>query len=131
MFHQFVYAYNSGTKSRDHFRGVSAVVRPYYRLTKMTKIVAEVGAFDEKEYGTLEVGKAQSKVSKHGAKYTLAYAISTNAGDFWQRPEIKFYVSYMNLTADTNVFNKKGEDTIGGAKKGYDTVFGAQVEAMW
>lgn len=49
MFHQFVYAYNSGTMSRDHYRGVSAVVRPYYRLTKMTKIVAEVGAFDEKE----------------------------------------------------------------------------------
>ena len=37
----------------------------------------------------------------------------------------------MNLTADTNVFNKKGEDTIGGAKKGHDTVFGAQVEAWW
>ena len=135
MFHQFVYAYNSGTKSRDHFRGVSAVVRPYYRLTKMTKIVAEVGAFDEKEYGTLEVGKAQSKVSKHGAKYTLAYAISPNAGDFWQRPEIRFYVSHIstssNLSLNQTEFGAAPELKKGEGRMTSDNIFGVQVEAWW
>ncbi len=130
MYHQFNAAYST-SNAYDSKKTLGLVVRPYYKLTKMTKVVAELGAFVEHEkYLKHDAGKADHRTHA-GQKATLAYAISPDAGTFMSRPEIRFYVSYMNLTADTNVFNKKGEDTIGGAKKGHDTVFGAQVEAWW
>ena len=130
MFHQFNAAYST-SNDYDSKRTLGLVVRPYYKLTKMTKVIAELGAFVEHEkYLKHDAGKADHRTHA-GQKATLAYAINPDAGNFWSRPEFRFYVSYMNLTADTNVFNEKGEDTIGGAKKGHDTVFGAQVEAMW
>ena len=130
MFHQFNAAYST-SNDYDSKSTLSLVVRPYYKLTKLTKVIAELGAFVEHEkYLKHDAGKADHRTHA-GQKATLAYAINPDAGNFWSRPEFRFYVSYMNLTADTNVFNEKGEDTIGGAKKGHDTVFGAQVEAMW
>ena len=119
MFHQFNAAYST-SNAYDNKRTLSLVVRPYYKLPKMTKVLAELGAYVERE-------KAEdgSHVTEGGQKATLAYAISPDASNFWSRPEIRFYVSYINVTDKNGEFNKLGKQT------GHDTVFGAQVEAWW
>ena len=119
MFHQFNAAYST-SNAYDSKRTLGLVVRPYYKLTKMTKVLAELGAYVERT-------KAEdgSHVTEGGQKATLAYAISPDAGNFWSRPEIRFYVSYINVTDKNGEFNKLGKQT------GHDTVFGAQVEAWW
>ena len=119
MFHQFNAAYSSSNEY-DSKRTLGLVVRPYYKLTKMTKVLAELGAYVERE-------KAEdgSHVTAGGQKATLAYAISPDASNFWSRPEIRFYVSYINVTDKNKEFDNLGKKT------GHDTVFGAQVEAWW
>ena len=119
MFHQFNAAYSSSNKY-DNKRTLGLVVRPYYKLTKMTKVLAELGAYVERT-------KAEdgSHVTEGGQKATLAYAISPDASNFWSRPEIRFYVSYINVTDKNKEFDNLGKKT------GHDTVFGAQVEAWW
>ena len=119
MFHQFTAAYSSSNKY-DNKRTLGLVVRPYYKLTKMTKVLAELGAYVERT-------KAEdgSHVTEGGQKATLAYAISPDASNFWSRPEIRFYVSYINVTDKNKEFDNLGKKT------GHDTVFGAQVEAWW
>ena len=119
MFHQFNVAYSS-SNAYDNKRTLGLVVRPYYKLTKMTKVLAELGAYVERT-------KAEdgSHVTAGGQKATLAYAISPDASNFWSRPEIRFYVSYINVTDKNSEFDNLGKKT------GHDTVFGAQVEAWW
>ena len=119
MSHQFNAAYST-SNAYDSKKTFGLVVRPYYKLTKMTKVLAELGAYVERE-------KAEdgSHVTVGGQKATLAYAISPDASNFWSRPEIRFYVSYINVTDKNKEFDNLGKKT------GHDTVFGAQVEAWW
>ena len=126
MFHVVQYAHSSGFKSYDSERSVNLVVRPYYQLTKMTKLLAEVGWFADKKTANTDDKGVQSYVSKHGSKYTLAYAISPDASNFWSRPEFRFYVSHVSVSD-----NMKIGPTNGWVRQTSDNMFGAQVEAWW
>ena len=126
MFHVVQYAHSSGFKSYDSERSVNLVVRPYYQLTKMTKLLAEVGWFADKKTANTEDKGVQSYVSKHGSKYTLAYAISPDASNFWSRPEFRFYVSHVSVSDNMNI-----GPTNEWVRQTSDNMFGAQVEAWW
>ena len=126
MFHVAQYAHSSGFKSYDSERTVNLVVRPYYQLTKMTKLLAEVGWFADKKTANTDDKGVQSYVSKHGSKYTLAYAISPDAGNFWSRPEFRFYVSHVSVSDNMNI-----GPTHEWVRQTSDNMFGAQVEAWW
>ena len=126
MFHVVQYAHSSGFKSYDSERTVNLVVRPYYQLTKMTKLLAEVGWFADKKTANTDDKGVQSYVSKHGSKYTLAYAISPDAGNFWSRPEFRFYVSHVSVSDNMSI-----GPTHEWVRQTSDNMFGAQVEAWW
>lgn len=126
MFHVAQYAHSSGFKSYDSERSVNLVVRPYYQLTKMTKLLAEVGWFADKRTANTDDKGVQSYVSKHGSKYTLAYAISPDASNFWSRPEFRFYVSHVSVSDNMNI-----GPTHEWVRQTSDNMFGAQVEAWW
>ena len=127
MFHVVQYAHSSGFKSYDSERSVNLVVRPYYQLTKMTKLLAEVGWFaDNKKTANTDDKGVQSYVSKHGSKYTLAYAISPDASNFWSRPEFRFYVSHVSVSDNMSI-----GPTNEWVRQTSDNMFGAQVEAWW
>ena len=126
MFHVVQYAHSSGFKSYDSERTVNLVVRPYYQLTKMTKLLAEVGWFADKKTANTDDKGVQSYVSKHGSKYTLAYAISPDAGNFWSRPEFRFYVSHVSVSDNMSI-----GPTNEWVRQTSDNMFGAQVEAWW
>ena len=126
MFHVVQYAHSSGFKSYDSERTVNLVVRPYYQLTKMTKLLAEVGWFADKKSANTDDKGVQSYVSKHGSKYTLAYAISPDASNFWSRPEFRFYVSHVSVSDNMSI-----GPTNEWVRQTSDNMFGAQVEAWW
>ncbi len=126
MFHVAQYAHSSGFKSYASERSVNLVVRPYYQLTKMTKLLAEVGWFADKKTANTDDKGVQSYVSKHGSKYTLAYAISPDASNFWSRPEFRFYVSHVSVCDNMNI-----GPTNEWVRQTSDNMFGAQVEAWW
>lgn len=126
MFHVVQYAHSSGFKSYDSERSVNLVVRPYYQLTKMTKLLAEVGWFADKKTANTDDKGVQSYVSKHGSKYTLAYAISPDASNFWSRSEFRFYVSHVSVSDNMNI-----GPTNEWVRQTSDNMFGAQVEAWW
>ena len=126
MFHVVQYAHSSGFKSYDSERTVNLVVRPYYQLTKMTKLLAEVGWFADKKSANTDDKGVQSYVSKHGSKYTLAYAISPDASNFWSRPEFRFYVSHVSVSDNMGI-----GPTNEWVRQTSDNMFGAQVEAWW
>ena len=126
MFHVVQYAHSSGFKSYDSERTVNLVVRPYYQLTKMTKLLAEVGWFADKKTANTDDKGVQSYVSKHDSKYTLAYAISPDASNFWSRPEFRFYVSHVSVSDNMSI-----GPTNEWVRQTSDNMFGAQVEAWW
>ena len=126
LFHVFQYGYSTGFKSYDNERSVNLVVRPYYQLTKMTKLVAELGWFADKKKDKTDNNGVQAYSSKHGSKYTLAYAISPDASSFWSRPEIRFYVSHVSVCDNMNI-----GPTYQWVRQTSDNMFGAQVEAWF
>ena len=126
MFHVAQYAHSSGFNSYDSERSVNLVVRPYYQFTKMTKLLAEVGWFADKKSANTDDKGVQSYVSKHGSKYTLAYAISPDASNFWSRSEFRFYVSHVSVSDNMNI-----GPTHEWVRQTSDNMFDAQVEAWW
>ena len=96
------------------------VVRPWYKLTKMTRIYTEFGA-----YGMTIKKDHKQDQNERIQKATIAYAITPDAGNFWSRPEIRFYATWLHGT-DGNV-----TWTNGYRKGSTDITVGAQVEAWW
>ena len=88
----------------------------------MTRLVAEAGAYVEKKKDN-----DGEKSTQRANKYTFAYAIAPDASNFWSRPELRFYVSYVNASENAG--------TVGPAKDGFtktsDFMFGVQAEAWW
>ena len=126
LFHAFQYGYSTGFKSYDNERSVNLVVRPYYQLTKMTKLVAELGWFADKKKDKTDNKGVQAYSSKHGSKYTLAYAISPDASNFWSRPVIRSYVSHVSVCDNMNIGS-----TYQRVRQTSDNMFGAQVESRF
>lgn len=123
MFHAVDYAYqkldgiDGNTKKVKTFH---AVVRPWYKLTKMTRLYVELGAYGQ--YTKYDDGyKEQNRMQKA----TLAYAVTPDAGNFWSRPEIRVYTTWLHGTDKDAVFSA-------GYRKGStDITVGVQAEAWW
>ena len=58
-------------------------------------------------------------------KFTLAQQFTPGKG-FWQRPAIRFYVSYIGGDQFADVYKNKNKD-----EHEYQVTFGTQVEAWW
>ena len=137
---------NQYAGKRKSDTSVQLVVRPYYRLTKMTRLYVEAGfyAATEKNYtynADYDVFGTANTTSQ-GQKYTLAYAITPDAGNFWSRPELRFFVTYLHGNENGQDFSSFG--SVGGKleqdgqtiaqysnTKTSNTLFGVQAEAWW
>ena len=117
-------------------------MRPYYQLTKMTKLVAELGWFADKREAKPDEKGVKAYTSKHGSKYTLVYAICPDASNFWSRPEFRIYASYVHgneygqdystygSTGGTVEFKDGYKKTYSGSNN-HDFLFGVMGEAWW
>ncbi len=111
----------------------SLVLRPYYQLTKMTRLIWEAGA-----YYDVTKNEDGTKNKEKGQKLTMAYAITPDASNMWSRPEIRFFVSYIHSTATENDVRQpvnltrytSGDDNVK-VDYNHNIMFGAQVEAWW
>ena len=121
--------------SKKSDKAVSFVVRPYFQLTKMTRIYVEGGWYAQstKSYNADNLGT--KTVGEHGSKYTVAYAITPDASNFWSRPELRFFVSYLK-GADQDLSSYGSSNAyLGNTKiesiKDDNYIFGVQAEAWW
>ena len=131
--------------SRSISRSFQLVVRPYYKLTKMTRLLLEAGMSTKStandNYAEKDLTKRNSFSNDQAQKLTLAYAITPDAGNAWSRPEIRFFVTYKHYGQKAHV------GTYGNGFKVHDVAenddvklyegrktevyFGAQVEAWF
>ena len=126
LFHQVDYTYQKfDDKDNKKVLEYRIVLRPWVKLTQMTRAYVELGHY------------AKSTAKDHAAEHdnerlqkaTIAYAITPDAGNFWSRPEMRFFVTWLH--ADGN--NKGGDATFTSGRKdgSTDITVGAQVEAWW
>jgi len=147
MFH-VVYAsysdnYDNSLTTKKNDKAFQFVVRPYYRLTKMTRLYFEGGFFTQSSKSYKAIGSSQTASDNtQGQKYTLAYAITPDAGNFWSRPELRFYVSYLHTNGKFNISQwgnseKNGWESTttttypGDTTQNRQWLFGVQAEAWW
>ncbi|WP_031491263.1 carbohydrate porin [Succinivibrio dextrinosolvens] len=109
----------------------SFVIRPYYQLTKMTRLIWEAGA-----YYDVTKNEDGTKNKEKGQKLTMAYGITPDASNMWSRPEIRLFASYIHGTVtendvrkDVNLTNYTNKD--GSVDYNHNFMFGVQVEAWW
>ena len=131
---------------KDSDKAFQLVVRPYLALTKMTRLYVEAGFSTESTKNINEDGIAKSSNAKN-QKYTLAYAITPDASNYWSRPEIRLYATYVhsnengqNLASygskDNTIANYDKDGKFVGFKtdnyyKNHNFIFGVQAEAWW
>ena len=91
-------------------KGFNVIVHPYFKLTKMTKIYADVGVYGQ---NTNSVESRENGVdgptkgyTEQGQRYTIGYAISPDSMNFWSRPEIRIYATYLH--GNDNSMNFQG-----------------------
>ena len=99
---------------------VSVGGRGSYALTKNFKLVGEAAYVQRKPDG----GETQKL-----AKVTFAPTLSTGPG-FWNRPELRLYVTHAKWNGAANAANGAGGVTGIGDNKSTGTSYGAQVE-IW
>ena len=117
--------------SVDKEKLFKAVVRPTVKLTKMTKLVAELGAYKQ-IVDTFE----GDKITENGQKYTLAYCITPDTGNLLWGPAIKFFVTYIHADKHSDDY---GRQVVGGITSydnayqdvNHNTMFGVQAEGWW
>ena len=121
-------------------RSFQLVLRPHYKLTKMTRLELEAGMSTKSTASDDYVKNKNSFSNSQAQKLTLAYAITPDAGNAFSRPEIRFFATYKH-------YNDKHVGTYGHGFKVHDvannedvqlykgrkteTFFGAQVEAWF
>ena len=98
----YVSGFDHNITGDDTYKGFNVIVHPYFKLTKMTKIYADVGAYAESTNYTNSTGS-----TSQGQRYTLGYAISPDSMNFWSRPEIRIYATYLH--GNDNSMNFQGE----------------------
>ncbi len=124
-------AYSSGYGNDKKITTYSFVVRPFYQLTKMTRLIWEAGAY----YDVTKDGDCDKQIEK-GQKFTMAYGITPDAKNMMSRPEIRIFASYIHGTVTKdgerqalNLTNyTDGSDTV---DYNHNIMFGVQVEAWW
>ncbi len=128
--------------SRKVSRAFQFVARPYYKLTKMTRLELEAGMSTKSTASDDYVKNENSFSNSQAQKLTLAYAITPDAGAIWAAPIIRFFATYKHYNhndahvgtyghgykvydeaKDENVQLYKGRKT--------ETFFGAQVDAAF
>ncbi len=116
--HVLTYGYAQDTEANvDDNTLLSFVVRPEYVWNDSWKTALELGYFQQKE--TYHSG---SDYKTGGNKVTVAQILSAGS-DFFARPEIRFYATYIADTEDNRSFNDGRDNNT--------FMFGAQVEAWW
>ena len=130
--HVVSYGYAGGFKDDHHETLAKAVVRPTLKLTKMTKLVAELGAFRKASKDS-----EGDQSATNGQKYTLAYCFTPDTNNLLFGPSIKFFVSYIHGDNDGHK-NDKGVKDLGMTAfndayqdEKHNTMFGVQAEGSW
>ena len=131
---------NSLSNSETHGRDFQLIVRPQYKLTKMTRLILEAGMFTSSS-DTTNFGDDSETSNTQQQKLTLAYAITPDAGNAWSRPEIRFFATYKHFghnegrtgTYDHDYTIKNEAGTVESLYTGRKTevYFGAQAEAWF
>ena len=130
---------NSLDNKETHGRDFQLVLRPQYKLTKMTRLILEAGMFTSSSDTTV-FGDESERGNTQQQKLTLAYGITPDAGNAWSRPEIRFFATYKHYNDDhvgtyghdfkvKDVANNKNVQLYEGRKT--ETFFGAQVDAAF
>ena len=133
---------NKETQGRDF----QLVLRPQYKLTKMTRIMLEAGMFTGSSDTTV-FGDESERGNTQQQKLTLAYGITPDAGNAWSRPEIRFFATYKHFGHNegrtgtygngftVNLMDKatSGASTVDSLSDGRKTefYFGVQAEAWF
>ena len=125
----YVSGFDHNITGDDTYKGFNVIVHPYFKLTKMTKIYADVGAYAESTNYTDGTGK-----TSQGQRYTLGYAISPDSMNFWSRPEIRIYATYLHGNDNSMNFQcEKYNDVFASTDKNgknYTTCSGKQTSAF-
>jgi len=111
----------SGVVVQPKQTGASLGGRVSYALTKNFKMVAEAGYMQTKPDG----GDTQKLT-----KLTIAPTLSTGPG-YWNRPELRFYVTTAKWNSAANAANGAGGLTGIGDGKTNGTSYGFQAEIWW
>ena len=138
---------NATDKKSD--KAFQLTLRPFYQLTKMTKLELE-GAFythTTKSYFKNDANDAWAGTKNsnaQGQKLSLAYVISPDASNFWSKPEIQFFVTYLHGNENglefseygssayqVHVDSEKGPVIHEGTKTTNTVIFGVHGEAWW
>ncbi len=105
----------------------SIVLRPEYKWTEYTRTTLEVGLSQMKTTAWISNGGVPVK-DPEVHKVTLAQQFTPGKG-FWQRPAIRFYVSYIG--GDQFADGWEGYKTMNKKRHNFQYTFGSQVEAWW
>ena len=126
LFHQVDYTYqkfdnDKNTKVQEY----RIVLRPWLKLTQMTRAYVELGHYAK---STSEDGASEHN-NERLQKATVAYAITPDAGNFWSRPEIRFFGTWLH--GDTRNNGEKYHNAVVNSYRGgsVDMQVGVQVEA--
>lgn len=120
----------AGQNAVDNSQIFRAVARTSYQLTQYFRWLNEVGFFiQDTEYKddayTGDSLLAPKDGTFRGQKYTTALAIAPDTA-ILSRPELRFYVSYINSSDSRDIGNGYGT-----ASYGDNWMFGVQAEAWW
>ena len=137
---------NSLDNKETHGRDFQLVLRPQYKLTKMTRLILEAGMFTSSS-DTIVFGDESERGNTQQQKLTLAYGITPDAGNAWSRPEIRFFATYKHFGHNegrtgtygngftVNLMDKAtaGESTVDSLSDGRKTefYFGVQAESWF
>ena len=126
--HQDPAEYDPNKKTKEW----QVVIRPWYKLTKMTRIYAELGAWGKTTSQNCPLdGSGLEHQNEKAQKITLAYAITPDASSMWSRPEIRFFGTWLH--GDTRNNGEKYHNAVVNSYRGgsVDLQFGVQAEAWW
>ena len=134
----YVSGFDDNKTLERSYKGFNVILHPYFKLTKMTKIYADVAAYAESTNAveSRENGIDGRTIGKteQGQKYSIGYAISPDSMNFWSRPEIRIYGTYLH--GNDNSMNFQGEkynDVFASTDKdgkNYTTCSGKQTSAF-
>ena len=105
-------------------RAFQVVVRPYVQLTKMTKVLVELGAYTQ-----TEKDQDGNSTTRNAQKYTVAYAITPDASNFWSRPELRIFATYIHGKKDG--MQSVDVSSWGDSAQNRNFLVGVQAEAWW
>lgn len=116
--------YDGNKTNLKNDRAFQVVVRPYVQLTKMTKVLVELGAYTQ-----TEKDQDGNSTTRNAQKYTVAYAITPDASNFWSRPELRIFATYIHGKKDG--MQSVDVSSWGDSAQNRNFLVGVQAEAWW